>query len=105
MAEDIDAVPKRSGLKGEDAWMTMKRRPYKRVKPARVTIKMIDGDIIEGTVNVGFEQRVSDLFANEGKPFMPVFDANGVRGEVIIVNKAHIVSVKPEEEGAEFVER
>jgi hypothetical protein len=85
--------------------MTIKRRLYKRVKPARVTIKMIDGDIIEGTVNVGFEQRVSDLFANEAKTFMPIFDANGVRGDVIIVNKAHIVSVKPEEEMAEFMDR
>jgi hypothetical protein len=85
--------------------MTIKRRLYKRVKPARVTIKMIDGDIIEGTVNVGFEQRVSDLFANEAQTFMPIFDANGVRGDVIIVNKAHIVSVKPEEEMAEFMDR
>ena len=62
--------------------MTMKRRPYKRVKPASVAIKMVDGDIIEGTVNIGFEQRVSDLFANEDKTFMPVFDANGVPGPV-----------------------
>jgi len=36
---------------------------------------------------------------------MPVFDANGVPGDVIIVNKAHILSVKPEEEGAEFIDR
>jgi hypothetical protein len=83
----------------------MKMRPYKRVKPAKVTIKMIDGALIAGTVNVGFEQRLSDLFANEAKSFMPVFDANGVRGDVIIVNKSHIVSVKPEQEGAEFIER
>ena len=105
MAENIDAVPKRSGLKEEDLCMTMKMRPYKRVKPAKVTIKMIDGDIIEGTVNVGFEQRLSGLFTNEAKSFMPVFDVNGVRGDVIIVNKAHIVSVKPGEEGVEFIER
>jgi hypothetical protein len=85
--------------------MTIKRRLYKRVKPAKVTIKTIDGDIIEGTVNVGFEQRISDLFANEAKTFMPIFDANGVRGNVVIVNKAHIVSVKPEEEMAEFMDR
>ena len=85
--------------------MTMKRRPYKRVKPASVAIKMVNGDIIKGTVNIGFEQRVSDLFANEGKTFMPVFDANGFPGDVIIVNKAHIVSVKPEAEGAEFIDR
>jgi hypothetical protein len=83
----------------------MKRRLYKRVKPASVAIKMVDGDIIEGTVNIGFEQRVSDLFANESKTFMPVFDVNGVPGDLIIVNKAHIVSVKPEEEGAEFIDR
>jgi hypothetical protein len=83
----------------------MKRRPYKRVKPASIAIKMVDGDIIKGTVNIGFEQRVSDLFANEDKTFMPVFDANGVPGDVIIVNKVHIVSVKPEEEGAEFIDR
>lgn len=62
-------------------------------------------EIIKGTINIGFDLRVSDLFANPSKSFVPVFDIVGAGSSVVIVNKAHVVTVEPEHEADEFVER
>jgi hypothetical protein len=70
-----------------------------------MTIKMTDGSTIKGTVNVGFEQRVSDLFGNPNKTFVPLYDTAGEDGSVVIVNKANVLTVEPRQESDEFVER
>lgn len=78
----------------------MALKTYKKIKPAKVVVTMISGQIIEGTVNIGFEQRVSDFLAAPDKTFIPIFDIND-SGDVILVNKTQIASVQPLAEGME----
>ena len=47
----------------------------KVLKPAEVSIKTLDGSVIEGKVNLGYENRMSDLFTKTDNPFIVVFDA------------------------------
>ncbi|MBW2107541.1 MAG: hypothetical protein JRI36_02585 [Deltaproteobacteria bacterium] len=70
------------------------------LKPARVSIKTADGSVIQGSVNVGFERRVSNLFIDSESPFVVLFDATipgEGSGKILVLNKAHIVWVEPEE--------
>jgi hypothetical protein len=47
----------------------------KILKPAEVTLKTLDGSLVEGKVNLGYENRMSDLFTKTDNPFIVVFDA------------------------------
>ena len=47
----------------------------KILKPAEVSIKTLDGSVIEGKVNLGYENRMSDLLTKTDNPFIVVFDA------------------------------
>lgn len=72
----------------------MAKTPY---RPAykEVTIKMVDGSIIEGKINIAGKQRVSEMFTAHESPFVTVVEVistTGVSGN-IIVNKQHIVWV------------
>jgi hypothetical protein len=77
--------------------------PYRRIKPARVIISMADGQVFDGTVNLGFEERVSDVLM-DSKPFVAMFDVNDGKA-VKIVNKAQIVAVEPKDESQTFIDR
>jgi hypothetical protein len=76
----------------------------RRIEASQVAIKMVDGSLIRGKVNIsqGEEvvQRVSDLFTKVTDPFVVVFDvtAEGKSGRVLIINKRNIVWVSPEDE-------
>jgi hypothetical protein len=72
----------------------MALKTYKRIKPARVIVTMASGQVIEGTINIGFEERVTDFLAMPEMLFVPVFDINNTR-DVIIINKTQIASVQP----------
>ena len=72
-----------------------------RVRPGSVNMKLVDGTIVQATVNLGSGDRVSDLFTKGENPFVVVFDARfqgSVYEKVLIVNKRHIMWVEPEPE-------
>jgi hypothetical protein len=77
--------------------------PFKRIKPAHVIVTMSNGEVVDGTINVGFEERVLDFLLGD-KAFVAVFDV-GKSSDVMLLNKTHIVLVQPKEEGTGFVER
>ncbi len=73
-------------------------KPYKRdLRP--ITIKTIDGSTIQGKVNLGVKERVSDLFTKSEQGFIVLVDATTKEGagKVLFVNKNHIVWVEPED--------
>ena len=78
----------------------------RRIDAHKVSIKMVDGSLIEGKVNIfqGEEvvQRVSDIFTKVSDPFIVLFDvtAEGKSGQVLIVNKRNIAWVSPEDDPA-----
>ena len=78
--------------------MESKKDLIKQMKPAEVTIRTLDGSILQGRVNLGEEERVSDLFTKSERPFIVLFNANytGVSEKVLIINKAHIVWIEDE---------
>lgn len=72
----------------------MTKAPY-RPTYKEVTVKMVDGSIIEGKINIAGKQRVSEMFTASESPFVTVVDVistSGISGN-IIVNKQHIVWV------------
>ena len=62
-----------------------------------ISVKTVDGSIIEGKVNIAGKGRVSELFTGKDRPFIVLVDAKlkgGSAGELFI-NKQYIVWVKP----------
>ncbi|MFZ5453118.1 MAG: hypothetical protein ACOZF2_14770 [Thermodesulfobacteriota bacterium] len=72
-------------------------------EPRTVTIKLTDGSLIRGQVNLYHEEmvlnRVSDLFTRDKDPFVVVFGAltEGITNQVLIVNKQSIIWIAPED--------
>ncbi len=75
----------------------------RRRKFRTVTLKLTDGSMLRGQVNLYYEEvqlnRVSDLFTRHGDPFLVLFDVamEGKPEQVFIVNKQHIVWITPED--------
>jgi hypothetical protein len=70
--------------------------------PKRVTIRTVEGHGLSGKINLGLNERLSDLFTREGRPFIVLYDVTfdggkGGHGKVLFVNKNHIVWAEPEE--------
>ena len=76
----------------------------RRIDARKVTIKMVDGSLVQGKVNIYHDeevvQRVSDIFTKVIDPFIVVFDATaeGKSGRVLIMNKRNIAWVSPEDD-------
>jgi len=76
----------------------------RRIDARKVTIKMVDGSLVQGKVNLLHDesvvQRVSDIFTKLADPFVVVFDATaeGKSGRVLILNKINIAWVSPEDD-------
>ena len=76
----------------------------RRIEARKVSIKMVDGSLVHGKVNLLHDeavvQRVSDIFTKLSDPFIVVFDATaeGKSGRVIILNKRNIAWVLPEDD-------
>jgi hypothetical protein len=76
----------------------------RRIEARKVSIKMVDGSLVQGKVNLLHDeavvQRVSDIFTKLTDPFIVVFDATaeGKSGRVIILNKRNIAWVSPEDD-------
>jgi hypothetical protein len=72
-------------------------------EPRRVTVKLVDGSIVTGMINLiqrgETEHRVSDIFVGREEPFVVIFRAS--MGEttdtLLVINKQHILWVRPEE--------
>ena len=66
----------------------------------QITIRTSDGATIQGKVNLGSNQRVSEIFTTGNLPFIVVVDAflREGSGKTLIINKKHIVWVEPEED-------
>ncbi len=64
-----------------------------------VTIKIKDGTIVTGKLNIGEYPRVSDLFKQTADQYLVLADVEhrGSTGRVIIINKSEIIWVEPEE--------
>jgi len=75
----------------------------REVEPRDVTLKLTDGSVIRGQVNLFHEEmrmnRVSDLFTRVKEPFIVLFGATfeGKQDQVLIVNKQNIVWICPED--------
>lgn len=74
-----------------------------------VRIKMTDGSLVNGQVNIKRDpghDRLSDLVVNNNEPFLVVFDAslyegkidNPVKHKTIFINKQHILFAYPNED-------
>jgi hypothetical protein len=76
----------------------------RRIDARKVTIKMVDGSLVQGKVNLLNSEsgtlRVSDIFTKLVDPFVVVFDATaeGKSGRVLILNKRNIAWVSPEDD-------
>jgi hypothetical protein len=69
------------------------------VTERHVSVKTVDGSLIQGKINIGTMARISDMFQESGLPFVIVYEARSKIGEnkVFIVNKSHIVWVEPDD--------
>jgi hypothetical protein len=74
----------------------------RRLTPAEVVVKLVDGSTVKGKINLHSDeavvQRVRDIFTKIPDPFIVVFDATveGQMGRVMILNKRNIAWVSPE---------
>lgn len=69
-------------------------------KVENVTIKTIDGRMIDGGVLLYDKKRVSDVFRDKNSMFIVMIntiDDNGIRKDKIFINKEHIIWVKPKD--------
>ena len=64
-----------------------------------IIIRTIDGSTLQGRVNIGIKERVSDLFTKTENPFVILFDAEhkDISGKVLFVNKNNILWVEPQD--------
>jgi len=76
----------------------------RKIEARKVSIKMVDGSVIQGKVNLLHDeavvQGVSDIFTKLTDPFIVVFEvtAEGKSGRVLILNKRNIAWVSPEDD-------
>lgn len=65
-----------------------------------VTVKIKDGTIINGKLNIGEYGRVSDLLRLSQDQYIVLADAEhrGGTGKVVIINKNEIMWAEPQEE-------
>jgi len=73
-----------------------------QIKREAVKIKLSDGSMIYGEVNLlseGGTNRLSELFTKGESPFIVVFNASkqGSKGQTFVVSKSHIIWVSPTE--------
>jgi hypothetical protein len=64
-----------------------------------VTVKLGDGTILNGKVNVSPEGRTSDIFTSKEKTFVILVESDSVERsyDTIVVNKKEVVWVEPED--------
>ena len=70
-----------------------------QVEYKQITLRTSDGSTINGKVNIGQKQRVSDIFTSSDELFIVMVDVSSKDsiGKTMFINKRHIVWVEPEE--------
>jgi len=75
----------------------------RKIEARRVTIKMVDGSLIRGKINLQRDeaiiQRASEIFTRHQDPFVVIFEATfeGKSDRVMVINKHNILWVSPDE--------
>lgn len=70
-----------------------------KLNKASVSVRLADGTMIQGMLNIGKYNRLSDfLNSKDSEPFLIVYEASmaGVAGKVVIINRNHIAWAAPE---------
>jgi len=62
-----------------------------------ISIKTTDGSTLQGKINIGIKERLSDLFTKTESPFIVLLDAEHMEGsgKVLFINKSNIVWAEP----------
>ena len=78
--------------------MNESKRVYKK-EYRNITVRTTDGSTLLGKINIGINERVSDLFTRSENPFIILSDVEhqGGSGKVLFINKRNIVWVEPDE--------
>ncbi len=65
-----------------------------------ITVKIKDGSIVTGKLNIGEYGRVSDLFRQSHDQYIVLSDAEhrGGSGKVVIINRNEIVWAEPQDD-------
>lgn len=72
----------------------------RHIDTGEVSVRMVDGSVIKGKINLDGEDRVSDVLSkSESSPYLVIFDAFSANlfKKVFLVNKKHIVWIEPED--------
>jgi hypothetical protein len=75
---------------------------WQEVKAQRVRVKLTDGQIFRGKINLNSEavpaDRMSDFFLKGVSPFVILFDVTAQgRNSLFIVNKSQIIWITPDD--------
>ena len=64
-----------------------------------VTVKLTDGTVLNGKVNIYPKGRISDVFTSKEKTFVIIVESDSVERsyQTIVVNKKEVVWVEPED--------
>lgn len=84
---------------GDDSLINEK---WQEIKSQRIRLKLTDGTIIRGKINLNSEavpaDRMSDFFMKGVCPFIILFDVTAQgRNSLFIINKNHIVWITPDD--------
>ncbi|MBU1340875.1 MAG: hypothetical protein KKE44_21220 [Proteobacteria bacterium] len=89
--------------------MSKKDTIVKDVKDRIIRLKLADGTLVNGQVNINRDQgydRVSDLVANYREPFLILYNVtvhngnidNPIKHKTLFINKDHIIWAEPDED-------
>ena len=89
--------------------MGKKAEKDKEVKDRIIRLRLTDGTMINGQININRDQgydRLSDLVANYREPFLIIYNVTvhlahmdtPVRHKALFINKDHIVWAEPDED-------
>lgn len=75
---------------------------WQEIKSQRIRIKLTDGTIFRGKINLNSEavpaDRMSDFFIKGVSPFVVLFDVTAQgRNSLFIINKSHIIWITPDD--------
>lgn len=81
---------------------TQTNEKWQEIKSQRVRIKLTDGTIFRGKINLNSEavpaDRMSDFFMKGVSPFVVLFDVTAQgRNSLFIINKSHIIWITPDD--------
>ena len=77
-------------VSSDDMWQEVKERVC--------AIRLSDGTVVGGVVNIGGHDRLSDFLLDQSTDFVVLFKVNAnIGSKVMMINKKHIVYIEPME--------